>query len=279
MVVDVLAHTPKPDEVISMAGKLCYSQVGIKDLKENLTPMKCEKFIDKLMSMGHESPLEHVTFTFGIEGISRSCSHQIVRHRVASYSQQSQRYVKLDQFDYIIPPSIGNNAELEELYVNHMMNSQMAYNNIVEELIEINVIKMYKEEYEDALELWNKGAMYIKFNAAMDVFKKFNSKEYSQIEKQAIEDARYVFPNACETKMVMTMNVRSLYNFFEERCCNRAQWEIRELATEMLKQCKEIAPILFRNCGPKCIKGKCPEGNLSCGLSEEKRKLSLEGEN
>lgn len=273
--VKILAHTPSPNDVIAMAGKLCYSSVGIEDLGEKLTPAKSEKFVNKLMGMEHESPLEHVTFTFGIEGISRSCSHQIVRHRIASYSQQSQRYVKLEQFEYIVPPAIEDDEELKELYIKHMMDSQEVYDNLVEGLIESHAIKMYKNKYEYALELWGCGAMYMKFKTAMDVFEKYNGKEYSQIEKQAIEDARYVFPNACETKMIVTMNVRSLHHFFEERCCERAQWEIRELATEMLRQCKEVSPILFANCGPKCVKGKCTEGNMSCGLSKEKIKLFL----
>lgn len=273
--VKILAHTPNPGSIIAMAGKLCYSPVGIDDLGEKLTPAKAEEFVKKLMGMGHESPLEHVAFTFGIEGISRACSHQIVRHRIASYSQQSQRYVKLEQFEYIIPPAIKGNEELEKLYVKHMMDSQEIYDNLVEGLIESHTMKMHKEQYENALELWSGGAMYMKFKTAMDVFKKYNGKEYGQIEKQAIEDARYVFPNACETKMVITMNIRSLHHFFEERCCERAQWEIRELATEMLRQCKEVSPLLFANCGPKCVKGKCTEGKMSCGLSKEKRKLFI----
>ena len=90
-------------------------------------------------------------------------------------------------------------------------------------------------------------------------------------EKKAIEDARYVLPNACETKMIVTMNARSLYNFFAHRCCERAQWEIRELADAMLMLVKEVAPVLFKNAGPSCVCGPCPEGKMSCGKAAEKR--------
>lgn len=193
-----------------------------------------------LISMGHESPLEHVTFTFGIEGISRSCSHQIVRHRIASFSQQSQRYVKLDQFEYIIPPQIEKIEEAKKLFIESMKKDQEDYDKLVDILFE----KHYKELLEQG---------------------KSENQAKSQAEKIAIEDARYVFPNACETKMIFTINIRSLYNFFEHRCCERAQWEIREMAIEMLRQVREIAPILFKNCGPKCVKGPCTEGNMTCG--------------
>lgn len=240
MKVKLLAHTPQPEKVIAMAAKLCYSPVGVDEIEENLSDESVEKFLNVLINMGHESPLEHVTFTFGIEGISRSCSHQIVRHRIASFSQQSQRYVKLDQFEYIIPPQIAKIEEAKKIFIQSMKKDQEDYDKLVDILFEKN----YKKLIEQGK----------------------NEKEAkSQGEKIAIEDARYVFPNACETKMVFTINTRSLYNFFDHRCCERAQWEIRELATEMLKEVKKVAPILFKNCGPKCVKGPCPEGKMSCG--------------
>ncbi|HBI91377.1 MAG TPA: FAD-dependent thymidylate synthase [Terrisporobacter glycolicus] len=240
MKVKLLAHTPQPEKVIAMAAKLCYSPVGVDEIEENLSDESVEKFLNVLINMGHESPLEHVTFTFGIEGISRSCSHQIVRHRIASFSQQSQRYVKLDQFEYIIPPQIAKIEEAKKIFIQSMKKDQEDYDKLVDILFEKNYKKLIEEGK--------------------------NEKEAkSQGEKIAIEDARYVFPNACETKMVFTINTRSLYNFFDHRCCERAQWEIRELATEMLKEVKKVAPILFKNCGPKCVKGPCPEGKMSCG--------------
>ncbi|MGL4911709.1 MAG: FAD-dependent thymidylate synthase [Romboutsia sp.] len=240
MKVKILSHTPEPEKVISMAAKLCYSSVGVDEIEENLTEESIDKFLNMLINIGHESPLEHVSFTFAVEGISRACSHQIVRHRIASYSQQSQRYVKLEQFEYIIPQEINEIEEAKELFIASMKKDQEVYDKLVDILFEKhynNLIKIGKNEKEAK----------------------------RQAEKKAIEDARYVFPNACETKMVFTMNTRSLYNFLNHRCCERAQWEIRELAIEMLRQLKQAAPILFKSIGPKCVKGPCPEGNMACG--------------
>ncbi|MBW4863406.1 MAG: FAD-dependent thymidylate synthase [Paeniclostridium sp.] len=240
MKVKVIAHTPEPEKVISMAAKLCYSSVGVDEIEQDLTDESVEKFLNMLINIGHESPLEHVSFTFAVEGISRSCSHQIVRHRIASFSQQSQRYVKLNQFEYIVPPEIEQIEEAKEVFIDAMNKDQEAYDKLVDILFE----KHYNN-------LINCG--------------KNEKKAKRNAEKKAIEDARYVFPNACETKMVFTMNTRSLYNFFHHRCCERAQWEIRELAIEMLRQVREIAPILFKNIGPKCVTGPCPEGKMTCG--------------
>ena len=240
MKVKLLAYTPEPEKVISMAAKLCYSSVGVDDIEKNLTDESIDKFLNMLINMGHESPLEHVSFTFAVEGISRACSHQLVRHRIASYSQQSQRYVKLDQFEYIIPKEIEAIDEAKEVFINAMKQDQEAYDKLVDILFEKhynNLINCGKNEKE------------AKRNA----------------EKKAIEDARYVFPNACETKLVFTMNTRTLYNFLHHRCCERAQWEIRDLAIEMLRLLKEVAPILFKNSGPNCVKGPCPEGKMTCG--------------
>ena len=246
MKVKILAYTPEPDKVVAMAAKLCYSAVGVDKIEDNLTPEGTEKFLNMLVSMGHESPVEHVSFTFAVEGISRACSHQVVRHRIASFSQQSQRYVKLDQFEYITPPEIEKNDRAKEIFQRAMQEDQKHYDDIVEALFE----KHYGE-------LLDAG--------------KSEKQAKSMAEKQAIEDARYVFPNACETKMVLTMNARSLMNFFKHRCCERAQWEIREMATQMLKEAKKVAPILFSQIGPPCLKGSCKEGNLSCGKAAEIR--------
>ena len=244
--VKLMAHTPNPDAVVAAAAKLCYSPVGVDEISKNLTDEEVAKFVNTLVNMGHESPIEHVTFTFGIEGISRSCSHQIVRHRIASFSQQSQRYVKLDQFEYIIPPEIERNEEAKKIFIESMNKCQEDY----DKLVEILFAKHYQE-------LLDKGVS--------------EKKAKSQAEKMSIEDARYVFPNACETKMVFTINARSLYNFFHHRCCERAQWEIRELATEMLRLVREVAPILFNNVGPNCLNGACPEGKMTCGKIKDVR--------
>ena len=170
----------------------------------------------------------------------------MVRHRIGcSYSQQSQRYVKLDQFEYIIPPQIAAIEEARKLFIKTMEEDQKAYDKLVEIL--------YKENYD----------RYIKEGK--------QKKAAQMAEKVSIEDARYVFPNACETKIVFTMSARALYNFFRTRCCERAQWEIRDMATEMLKKVREVAPILFKNAGPCCLNGPCPEGSMSCGKTSEVR--------
>lgn len=241
MKVKIIAYTPNPEEVVASAAKLCYSKVGVDEIQENLTEDGIEKFVSMLSAIGHHSPLEHCTFTFAVEGISRACSHQLVRHRIASYSQQSQRYVKLDKFDYIIPTAIENNEFAKDIFLNAMEQDQKAYNGIVEELM---------NEY---------------IASSGYTLASIPRSEYNRLEKLAIEDARYVFPNACETKIVFTMNVRTLMNFFTHRCCDRAQWEIRDLANEMLIQVKEIAPTLFKKAGASCVRGKCPEGSMSCG--------------
>ena len=220
MKIKILAHTPNPERVIALAGKLCYSPVGIDELNDKISDEQVEKFITKLSDMGHMSPFEHASFTFAIEGISRNCSHQIVRHRLASFSQQSQRYVKM-KGEYVVPPYIYWHEELLLEFNHALEDADKAYNKLVEGLM-----------------------------------------RYGRTEKEAIEDARYILPSACTTKMEVTMNVRELLHFFKQRCCKRAQWEIREVAKEMLKQCKEVSPILFKNAGAPC--NTCTEGELKC---------------
>ncbi|EJP6474125.1 FAD-dependent thymidylate synthase [Clostridium botulinum] len=238
MKVKLLEYTPNAEKLVASAAKLCYSSSGIEELQNNLDKEKVDKFLNMLMSYGHESPIEHVSFTFGIEGVSRSLTHQLVRHRIGSYSQQSQRYVRLDQFEYVTPPSIEKDEYAKKIYIETMKNCQKSYDEIT---------SILKEKYiNDGLR-------------AIDA------------EKKAIEDARYVFPNACVSKIIVTMNARSLINFFRHRCCNRAQWEIRELAEIMLFKVKEVAPTLFKYCGPGCVNGPCPEGKMSCGKIKEVR--------
>ena len=233
--VVLISHTPDPEKVVAAAAKMCYSKSGPEDIMNNLTPENTENFLNRLISMGHESPIEHITFTFGIEGVSRSLLAQLTRHRIASYSVKSQRYVEENHFSYIIPPEIEKNAKAAEIYKKTMDNILDSYNELTEILYE----------------------------------KHKNNMDDKAARKKAIEDARFVLPNACETKLVMTFNARSLLNFFSERCCDRAQWEIREMADQMLKIVKGIAPIIFKNAGPKCIRGACPEGVMSCGKRKE----------
>lgn len=245
--VELIQYTPEPEKLVSAAAKLCYSRVGVMDIMDNLDKNNVEKYLGMLMDLGHESPIEHVDFTFGVEGVSRVLSHQLVRHRIGcSYSQQSQRYVKIDQFEYIIPPQIESIPEAKEKYVKAMEADQKCYNELFEILFDKNFNRLKSEGIDE-------------------------KHARTQAEKMSIEDARYVFPNACETKLVFTMNARALYNFFGLRCCNRAQWEIHELADEMLKMVKNAAPTLFKNAGPSCVMGNCSEGKMTCGKSAEVR--------
>ncbi|MGI6684287.1 MAG: FAD-dependent thymidylate synthase [Bacillota bacterium] len=215
--VKLINYTPNPDETVAAAARLCYSPLGAEKLMQNFSPGEVEKFLDKLLKLGHLSPVEHISFTFAIEGVSRVLSHQLVRHRIGvSYSQKSQRYVKENQFSYIIPPSIKKNEEAEKIFIDQMAKIQKAYNELI--------------KYVPA------------------------------------EDARYVLPNATETKLVVTYNARSLLHFFELRCCRRAQWEIRNLADLMLEEVRKVAPTIFKKAGPTCVtQGICFEGNMSCG--------------
>ncbi len=247
MKVELLAHTPDPERLVATAAKLCYSSSDIGSLRDGLTEEKTESFIDMLVSIGHESVMEHVSFTFGIEGISRACSHQLVRHRIASYSQKSQRYVNENGFDFITPPTIADLPEANEEFSKAISMITKSYEKIADLLIEEHTQKFMDEGLDEKT-------------------------ARSKARKLANEDARFLLPNACETKIVVTMNVRSLFNFFAHRCCNRAQWEIRAVANEMLKLCLETAPHIFSHAGPSCVAdGKCPEGKMSCGKIKEVR--------
>jgi len=250
MNVELLQYNPDCEKIVAAAAKLCYSSSEIDGILNGLDKEKTTEFINRLMSMGHESPIEHITFTFGIEGVSRSLLAQFTRHRIASYSVKSQRYVNEGKFEYIIPPEIESDADAKKIFIEAMEDDLKKYN----ELSDI----LFKKHYATMLEsgISEKRAK----NAA---------------EKKAIEDARYILPNACETKMIATFNARSLINFFNHRCCERAQWEIREMAEKMLLLVKEVAPTIFKTSGPSCLNGVCPEGAMSCGKALEKRKQFL----
>lgn len=239
MNVTLLTHTPDPEKIVASAAKLCYSSAKVSDIMDGLDAEKTEKFLNMLMSLGHESPIEHITFTFGIEGVSRSLLAQFTRHRIASYSVKSQRYVSEKQFSFVTPPEIEKNPAAKKIYLEAMEKDVEDYNRLAD---------IMKEQH---------------MAAGMDEKK---------AEKAAQEDARYILPNACETNMIVTMNARSLYNFFHHRCCTRAQWEIRECAYQMYKLVKDVAPTIFKKAGPSCVAGPCPEGKMTCGLAAEMRK-------
>ena len=229
--VKLIRYTPAPEELIAMAGKLCYSAADLDDLGEGVAERDQTKYLSRLSEMGHYSTFEHASFTFGIEGVSRSLLAQITRHRIASFSVQSQRYVALGDdengFDYVVPPRIaalGEDAEAE-------YHAQMAQMNAW-------------------YQAWRK---------------RLGTGESSN------EDARFVLPNAAATRMLVTMNARELLHFLSLRCCNRAQWEIRSVAWQMLALAYEAAPALFGKAGPGCLRGACPEGRKCCGHSDEVR--------
>lgn len=219
MIVKLIAHTPNPDQVCSMAARTCTSH-SCPMLDSNVGTLR------HALASGHESVAEHAVFTFQVEGISRACSHQLVRHRLASYSQQSQRYASMDGFEYVKPPSID--PELQVKYSGQSL----------------------EYTFDDMM-------------AMIDGW-------YHYLIEAGIpeEDARYVLPNACTTNITVTMNARELRHFFGERCCARAQWEIREMAEKMLDEVKKVAPVLFEDVGPKCLRlGYCPEVK-GCGRME-----------
>ena len=215
--VKLLSHTLEPELTVAMGGRLCYSATGIDALKDAVAE-NAAGFVDRLKGYGHLSPIEHASFTFGVEGVSRALMAQITRHRIASFSVQSQRYVtQAEDFTYIVPPSVqalGEEAEME-------------------------------------------------YRAQMQTLGGFYAKWVERGIKA--EDARFVLPNAAETRMIVTMNARELMHFFVLRCCNRAQWEIRRLAWSMLGIARREAPALFCGVGTACVSGGCSEGKMSCG--------------
>jgi thymidylate synthase (FAD) len=233
--VSLVTSTPEPEKAIALAAKLCYASGDAEALSTAVNAKEQGQFIEKLVQMGHLSPIEHVSFTFLVEGVSRSLLAQITRHRIASFSVRSQRYVNHSSvegacFDYIVPPQIQALGTLyEEKYAAQMAQVQEWYDDWVKDL-------------------GGKG-------------------------ESSNEDARFILPNAAETKFMLTMNARELQHFFRLRCCRRSQWEIRALAVEMLRIVKQLAPELFECSGPGCLEGPCPEGEMTCGQMLEVRAI------
>jgi len=217
MRVKLINYSKNIEKMVAQAARLCYSSRNIQEIAEAIDKEKQDNLIKKIMKLGHYSVLEHVSFTFSIENISRTCSHQLVRHRIASFSQRSQRYVKVGkEQQYIIPRKIQNDGIILRKFKNLINNSYNLY-----------------------LEMLEKGV--------------------------PAEDARYILPQAVGTSIIFTANARELIHFFKLRCCNRAQWEIRELAIQMLRLAKKEAPLIFKDAGPPCLVGPCPEGEMTCG--------------
>lgn len=251
MKVELIAHTPEPEKVIAAAAKLCYSASDIDSLLNGLDEEKSAKMVEKLADMGHESPIEHVSFTFAIEGVSRALLAQITRHRLASFSVQSQRYVKINDFAFVTPPEIENDERAKKIFLDAMKYDIDTY---------VKLSDILQEKHYNAFIKAGQDEKTAERNA----------------EKKAIEDARFVLPNAAETKILMTMNARSLYNFFKLRCCSRAQWEIKALADEMLRLCYALAPTLFKTAGPSCASKACSEGKMTCGKASQMKEFYKE---
>jgi len=130
--VVLLGHTPDPEKAVAMAARLCYSDAGIGELLDQLDQAEVTRLVRSLRDMGHLSPFEHASFSFGISGVSRALSHQLVRHRIASFSQKSQRYVSESRFDFVVPSSIARNAEALRLFIGGMREIQGWYNAMVD---------------------------------------------------------------------------------------------------------------------------------------------------
>lgn len=233
MTVLLMRNTPDPDRLVALAARRCYSARAAGEIEERLSLEEIERLLDFLRQRNHLSPFEHAEFTFSVDGVSRALSHQLVRHRMASYSQESQRYVnylKVQQLPYVVPPSIAENAEAAAIYARALDVTLAAYRDMV--------------------------------NAGVKP-----------------EDARYVFPNAIETKLIFTFNARSLFNFFEQRCCIKAQWEIRNLAFDMLKAVRKVAPLIFKSAGAPCQFASspyCRENDCECPLYKSMMKRTSE---
>ena len=220
--VELLAHTPEPLALIYAAFRQCYHAGFVGDLWPELTADGADRarqaaFVRSVLESGHGSPVEHVSFTFALSGVSRALTHQLVRHRIASYSQQSQRYVKFKEGVAVVKPeSVKASPETEAAFDEAIDACVAAYKKLLDAGV-------------------------------------------------PAEDARYLLPNAAESKIVVTMNVRELLHFFSLRCCNRAQWEIREMAHRMLELARPTAPFIFADAGAGCVRGACPEGKMACG--------------
>jgi thymidylate synthase (FAD) len=214
-----------PERAVAAAGRLCYAPISAAELKSAMSDDDVRRLVRGLVRSGHMSALEHASFTFAVDGISRACSHQLVRHRLASYSQQSQRYVRFGpDGGFVVPPHIDSSPEARAVFFEAMDNARRSY----ERLVELGQTEGRSNE-------------------------------------SVFEDARFVLPNAAETKIVVTMNARELRHFFSLRCCRRAQWEINRLAWTMRHLASSAAPLLFEGTGPGCMTGGCPEGKMSCG--------------
>jgi thymidylate synthase (FAD) len=227
--VKLLRYTADAELLCGAAALTTTKSGSPSEIFEKMNLETAKQMIKRVTSYGHVSVIEHASFTFSIEGVSRAMTHQLVRHRIASYTQQSQRFVTHDTLEkYVTPKSIAENFDAKKIFD--------------------ETLEKISETYQKLLILG--------------------------IQK---EDARFILPNAAKTNIIVTMNSRELRHFFNLRCCTRSQWEIREVAIEMLKQAKKIAPALFENAGPSCVElGYCPEAKMKpqeCNVEEIKKRF------
>lgn len=221
MKVLLLSHTPEAERLVAAAARLCYAEAPPEDLLAAMTDAEIQAFLGHLLRMEHFSPFEHASFTFAVSDVSRALTHELVRHRIASYSQRSQRHLNESGFAFVTPLTIAENSQASKVFAGALETLQQGY----ADLLRLGIPR---------------------------------------------EDARFLLPNACVSRILITMNARSLHNFFALRCCARAQWEIRELARSMLSLAREAAPGLFLLAGPPCeTRGVCHEGKLGCGRLRE----------
>ncbi len=207
------------------AARVCYSKTGFA----GIVPLESEQAMgewlrDRVLSRGHWSIIEQLDFTFAISGISRACSHQLVRHRLASYAQQSQRYVEKADFHFIVPTIIRECPAALKLY-------------------------------RDTMELL--GTRYEELQTLLHTAYPASSNE------QINQDARFVLPNACETEMMMKINGRQVLEMSRKRLCSHAQWEIRALFVRIRELLQDAVPVVFDNLGPDCAWGPCNEGGCA----------------
>ena len=212
LAVTLLTHTPEPDRAVAAAGRLCYAPVSAAELTEQMTDGDVARLVRGLVASGHHSALEHATFTFAVDGVSRACTHQLVRHRVASYNQQSQRYVNFSHTDsFVVPPSVAANAAAELVFLRAMDQAREAY----DQLVELGLAEG-------------------------------RSRESVQ------EDARFVLPNAAPTNFHVMVNFAEMLHICDLRLCVRAQWEIRRMVAMMRAEIKHVLPEIAVFLQPKC---------------------------
>ena len=214
--VTLLEKSPDPTAMTATAARTCYSANTPDAIVQRWRdrPDDMTRTVDRVRQAGHHSTLEHNIYVFGITGLSRAATHQLVRHRHLQFDQQSQRYLafKNGEFPFVKPRRISSLPALSERFDLLMQSIGAAYQALLDSGI-------------------------------------------------PSEDARFVLPNAAASHLVVSGNVRAWYEFLTLRTCNMAQWEIREMAFQVLRILKRQDPVLFKDAGATCVRGFCNETN------------------